>query len=388
VSVLERDRPGYQALGIHEGSFTLFPSIETGLGFSDNILATRTNTESDGYFMANPSLTAQSNWSTNAVSAAVGGQFQKYFSHATEDEVGGFGRVDGELDIDRENNLTGEIAARRTFEERDSGDYPVGAAAPLAYDQEGFTIRGTHEAGRVKAIVSTDFNNLTYDSVDSLAGGKLDESFRDQQVYRVATRGEYAFTPDTSAFVQVGYSRSNYTADIGPGIPNRNSNAGRFLVGGAFDITALLRGYVGLGYESRQYDSNFYGQLSGFAGDARLEYFPTQLTTFTLQFRRLIQDSIILNSGGYFSTGVNLRVDHELLRNLLLNAQIDYERDSFQNIDRNDDIYVASFGAKYLVSSSVGLNAGLTYTNRGTAGTVQGLNFNETRFLVSVVLQR
>jgi hypothetical protein len=86
----------------------------------------------------------------------------------------------------------------------------------------------------------------------------------------------------------------------------------------------------------------------------------------------------------YFSTGtgyrtstVTMNVDHELLRNLLINANAGYENDAFQKITRNDNVFHAGAGVKYLVNRNLYLGVSNAYQQRSSRGRyVDGL---ETR---------
>ncbi|MBV8091096.1 MAG: outer membrane beta-barrel protein, partial [Alphaproteobacteria bacterium] len=58
--------------------------------------------------------------------------------------------------------------------------------------------------------------------------------------------------------------------------------------------------------------------------------------------------------------------DHELFRNLLLNANFIYENDSFQGITRTDNVYTASGGVRYLVNRYLFLGGNVTFQQRNS----------------------
>ena len=66
---LAQDDP-YEPLGIRAGAFLVFPSIDTGLTYDDNVFATKNDTDDDFIFTLRPEITAESQWS----SALIGGQ--------------------------------------------------------------------------------------------------------------------------------------------------------------------------------------------------------------------------------------------------------------------------------------------------------------------------
>ena len=63
VSVLDRPHPEYDALGVRQGGFLIFPKLETSLDGDDNIYGTTRGKASDGIFEAKGSVDARSQWS-------------------------------------------------------------------------------------------------------------------------------------------------------------------------------------------------------------------------------------------------------------------------------------------------------------------------------------
>jgi len=391
VSVLQRERPEYSAIGIPFSSFILYPRLVSGLGYTDNVFATTGSKSSDEYAEIDPQIIAQSTWSRNSLLIDAGGLFREFASKSSEDEDGGHLRATGRFDLAGASYALAGADIQRTYEERTDGGFPVGAATPVPYTTYGVFGRGVYQEGRIRASGSVDFRGFNFDSVDATAaagGGKISQSSRDESVTTVAGRGEYAPTPDTGVFGELAYVSSDYRSLVG--VPDRSSHEYRALVGTDFDLTALIRGEVGGGYVDREYNSSTYGSISGFAFRGQVEYFPTPLTTFTVNASRSIQDAVIVNSGGYFSNLVGLKVDHELLRNLLLNAAVTYEYDEYNQLARHDIIGNARIGFQYLLSRGVGINASYSYAKRESRAipTLIGPQFNVNRLFIGLVLQR
>ena len=59
-----------------------------------------------------------------------------------------------------------------------------------------------------------------------------------------------------------------------------------------------------------------------------------------------------------------MEVQHELLRNLLLNGTVDYTRDDFQGTGRTDNSYGAGFGVSYLLNRNLTVDANYRFTKR------------------------
>lgn len=391
VSVLQRERPEYAAIGIPFSSYILYPRLVSGLGYTDNVYATTGPKDSDEFAEIDPQIIAQSTWSRNSLLIDAGGAFREFFSKSSEDENGGHLIATGRFDLAGASYAIAGANVQRTYEERTDSGFPVGAAAPVPYTTYGAFGRGVYQEGRIRASGSIDFRGFEFDDVPALpkdGGGTINQSFRNEDIVTIAGRGEYAPTPDTGVFGELAYVGSNYVSLVG--VPDRSSHEYRVLAGTDFDLTALVRGEVGGGYVDREYNASAYRSISGFAFRGQVEYFPTPLTTLTVNASRSIQDAVIVNSGGYFSNLVGIKVDHELLRNLLLNAAATYEYDQFNELARHDVIGNLRVGFQYLLSRGVGINASYSYAKRESRAipTLLGPEFNMNRLFIGLVLQR
>lgn len=386
VSVLERPRPEYEAVGIQAGSFTLYPRTSIGLGFSNNVYAQRHDAVADGYGSFDPSLTLRSDWTRNSLSLSATGAFRRFFDETPRDENGFKVNGSGRLDLG-DDRLAAQAGITRGYSPQYFGDYPINARESFEYTLKTALLRDTWEGARFRLIGSADTNRLTFNNPQTLDGGRLDGSSLDRTVDRASGRVEYGANPDAAAFVQVTYINTDYDSHDALGAQgSRSSHEVRELAGATFDLRGLFRGAVGLGYTSRNYADPRYGHIAGVAADVRLQYFVTPLTTATLEVSRSVEDAISTDSGGYFATTTNLRVDHELLRNLLLNLGGGYQVASFKGISRHDRVYSAVGGANYLLSRELGLNFTLSYLKRNSDG-VGGITFGEAEGKLGLTFQ-
>src|SRR5690606_25852974 len=103
--------------------------------------------------------------------------------------------------------------------------------------------------------------------------------------------------------------------------PANNSEGQTYLAGVTIGFTDLMQGEFTVGQFDRDYEG--FGSTDGLAVAAELEWYITRLTTITLNARRNAEDVI----GGftalpYVEQEYGARVDHELLRNLILTGSV------------------------------------------------------------------
>lgn len=388
IGVLQRERPEYQAIGINVSSFKVYPKVEAGVGFTDNAYQIAGGSVSDGFVMLSPSVLASSTWAVHQLTLDASYRAKRYFSETPRNENNYSVGANGRLDITRSWTIDTQLRTARNTEPRASAASPQDAVEAVQYYQSNGGISTTFSGARVRGQVAANFDKLSFNDVRTFGGGTLNLRNRDQTVLRTTGRGEFAVSPDTSLFAQVGYTDTRYDRQLAPGVANRDSNEINVLGGATFDLSALIRGAVGIGYVDRRYNSPIYQDLSGLAAEAKVEYFPSQLTTVGLTVRRTVQDSYFFNSSGYFATAAAFRVDHELLRNLLLNTQVAYEVDDFKNNAGTVKVFRVSGGGRYLLNREFGLGFVIGHDKRSANGLVANNTFSETRALLSVIIQR
>ncbi len=387
VSVLQRERPEYNQLGIIMGGFTLDPKLVTDIGYESNIFANDSHKQGAAVTHINPSLDTISNWGRHQLRASAGLNIRRDIGHSSEDELGWYSRLFGRLDVHGESFLTASADAARQYQERTTPDFPLIAVKPIPYNTAGGTIEGVYQQDRLRASLGGDIHNFTFSNVPIVGGGTLDNSGRDNVFYRGQARFDFALTPDKALFISPDITRTDYQHSGGVFGPSRSSTQYSVLGGATFDVTALMRGEIGIGYASRNYRA-IYGHISGLALSSKIEYFPTQLTTFTFQAHRVVNDSVLNGAAGYFDTGASLRVDHELRRNVLINLAGSGDSLDYRGIGRTDRVYGVTGGATYLVSHFVGLNTTISYLQRTSFGPVAAPKYHDVVFGIGLTLQR
>lgn len=388
VSVMQRQRPDYDPLGIRRGSVLIYPRIDLGLGGSDNVFLSSSDKRADGYAAFSPSVRAETDWSRHEVSLTAGGRFRRYFDNPRRNidewNVGGLGR----LDLGSTFAVTAQGQAARTQEDPFNGATDANVAALSRYRRNLAGIKGEYRQGHVRAMLSYDFQNFNFAPIALGNGTSISQANRDRSLNRVAGQLEYAFSPSLATYGQLSYIKTDYSTPISPGVPNRDSDGYRAIVGFSLDVSGFYRGVVGIGYTRRDFISPLYKDVGGLSAEAQLEYFPSDLTTFTLNMRRTIEDSNIGILSAYFDNRVSLKVDHELRRNVIVSLGGEYAKQDYIGVSTLDDIWRVRGGARYLVSRMVSIQGDLSYGNRRRSGVANGFTINETAGIVSLILQR
>lgn len=364
-SVLERGRPETNPIGYKLGGFTVLPSLDTQLGYTDNVYQTTSNETADGFLRLVPRVTARSDWSRHSLQLNGSADIYRYLDAKPRNQdgwsIGTIGRLDATSDV----AITAALDTARRYESQFSGAALVNVRSVTPFQQSQARLMAEGRFARVRIVGSADYAKYDFQSVRTLSGFLVSQDNRDRDVARGAVQLEYGLTPDTGVFGQVTYTGTSYDQALAPGIANRDSKEVRALAGVSLDLTALLRGSAGIGYIDRRFTAPIYQNISGFSFDAKIEYFPSQLTTVTFNAFRDIQDSTFGGSG-FFNTGAAMRFDHELLRNLLLSYGVSYAQNDFIGVRGKARVSQVSGGANYLASRLLTGRLDLSYARRSS----------------------
>ena len=380
ISVGERLLPEYSPIGIKSGGFTYYPRIPVSAEFNDNIFYTNTNKTNDTILTIAPELGIKSNWSRHALGLIARVGYDKYIDN--DNESAGFYNLAGNARIDTYgfSNLFGGFELQGGSEPRGEELYLSSAAERVQFSYGGVNFGYKYEYNRLRATVGYKYNTYNYDDVKSVNGGTIDQDYRDRSEQSVEFKGEYAYSPSVAFFVsaapvKIKYDNSNI---------NRDSDGYDVNVGSNFDISELSRGEIKLGGFSRNYDNPLFKKASGFSLDSKFEYFPTRLTTITLTGNSGLRESAELNSSGYKYTSFGIRLDHELMRNVLLYGNIGTSSSDYSDIDRTDDRFNVGVGAVYKLNQNISIVSSYNNLTLNSSGINAVREYKDNSFKVGI----
>ena len=387
VSVRERPRPEYEALGLTAGTFAVYPLLQIDAEHNDNIFATATGADSDWIVRLKPEIQVESGWSRHSLSAFARGTIARYQDFDAENYEDWDVGANGRLDITRASNIAGGVNFASITEPRTSSNAPASTREPVSYDLASSFLAASHVAGRVKLSARGDRREFDYQDAVTLGGTLVDQDNRDRTISSLTGRVDVALSPATALFVQATTNKRDYDTAVSALLPARDSEGYEVLAGANFEVGAVARGEIAVGYIAQDFDAAVYDEIDGFGGRAQLEWFPTQLTTVTTFGSRTIEDSGIVGSGGYLSTSIGARVDHELMRNVLLNAEASLSTDAYEGIDREDQRLQLSVGGTYLLNRNVGVSLSVGRFEQTSDGLAGGAEFDANRLTATLVAQ-
>jgi len=389
-TVTNRERPDFDPLGARVGGFLVLPRLNLDGEVNDNIFSTDTGETGDFIATISPNVVVQSDWANHMLRFQGGADVGRYVDNDSEDFEDYDFSTNGRVDVMRSTKLRGGARYRREHEDRSSPD-DVSGIEPTIFDVLSANIEGSHTFNRVTLTLGGAFDQFDFDDVGTTGGASINNDDRDRDNIEGSVEVAYEIAPAYQAFVRGAYNMRNYDAAVDDNGVNRDSDGYEVVAGVSLDFGGITFGDFFVGYQTQDYDDPLLNTASGPVVGADVTWNVTPLTTVVGSVSRVVRESTSRDavtgsfaSGRFFSTA-GVSVDHELMRNVLLGADVSASQDDFEGINRTDEIYRAGVNAKYLINKYA--NIGGSYRFRMRNSDIGSAEFTENLFLLRVQVQ-
>lgn len=362
-TVLTRPRPEVDPLGVRVGSFLLFPRLGVTGEYNDNIFATDDNETDDFITIIEPRLSLESDWSRHALNLRAGVEAGLHADNQSQNYVDGDVALDGRLDITRDQALRAGIGYARRHEQPEDVDTNVGNQTN-DYDVFNAFVRHDNRFGRFRTVVDGDARRAEYQN----QGDNQNNNIKDQWNYGGGVRLGYEVVRGYEAFGRVSASRTSFDTDVA----YDDSYGIQAVFGVGLDLGGVLFGDVFAGYLGEFFDSSEVDTIHAPTFGGSLTWNVTTLTTLTATVTRTARSTTESGADSYVLTDGRLSADHELLRNLLLNANFSVANYDYDGADREDYVFGAGIGARYLMNRNLTASLGYQYLSRTADKAQQG----------------
>lgn len=375
TTVTQRPNPAYDPINIRAGSFLIAPELQVSSLYTDNVGFEEEDEDSDFSTLIEPSVGVQSNWSVHSLAFEAGGEFSIHQQEDDEDYQDAFARSDLQLEISRRQAFGLGLEARKTHVSRDD---PEDVGENELTDVFRYAATG---------VWQQNFNRVNFrESIEvEHRDFKDGEDDQDDITYDFSLRAGYVLSPRIQVFTEGRYNIDDRIQNVDDDGFERDSDGYEIRVGSSVDITSLLFGEAFAGYRTQRFDDDNFGNETGVSFGANLSWNPTLLTSLNLTASRDFEATDEAGAASNFTTSIQLTVDHELLRNVIVSGNGFYENDDFRGDDRKEDAYGAGVGVEYLLNRNVALNAGYDFSKRDS--NVAGESFEANIVQIGLTLR-
>lgn len=366
TAVFDRSRPDYDAKGIDLGGFRLYPRVAVTESYDDNIFADESNTEADFITTTAAGLQAQSEWSRHRLSVMGEVQHQKFLENSAQDRVEYFVRPSLTLDLPQRShaNFSAEYG-RHTLGRDDPED--TGEEDPTEFHR--FISNGEIIGRANRTFFGLNGQVLRDDYINA------DDNDRDHTEYRVGLPLGYEVSAKTDVVLEPFFRWRDFDELDSTGA-DRDARAAGATVGIDTELTSLVHVNFDIGFVANDFeDSRFDDEVDLIFG-GEVIWYATGLTTVKARSARRDITTGRPGSSSKTQTNVDLELQHELMRNVLVGAEAQFINDDFRNIDRTDNRGIAGVSAEYLINNYASLVANYRYEQRWSDAEGQDFNRN------------
>lgn len=388
VSVAERPKPEYDALGIRLGSFILNPQLSTSVAYSNNVFNDNNTRRRDIYSSVEPYAGISSDWSVHQVRLTGAADLRRYAREAVRNQNAWYVDLSGRADVSSALTVTLNGEIDRSYETPFSGDVVANLRVPSRYLRSFSGVRAVYDVGKSRVIGTIDRSAYTFESVEFSDGTARDQRYRNRVTDAGTATYEVGFSPSLSVYGRAEIDQNRYST-LAFGLPNRDSSGYRAVAGTNFDFAGVARGTLAVGYSYRSFRaSDLYRNASGLSFEGRGDWFPSELTTVGILAQRRLIDVDLAGAGTTWDNRARITVDHELLYNMIVTAGAEAGKREYPERAASTSLYRVEVSARYQSSRWFGLSADVGYGSTKPSTTTLGNPFDELRARISVRIRK
>jgi hypothetical protein len=380
--VATRVHPGYEPVGIRSGAWMFRPGISTGTFYDSNVFASNTDQRSDVAFRVHPTLRAESLWERHALTLQADLWSAFYRENSGLDYTDASVKGRGRIDITHASAILTNFRVARLHEGVGSLSSPAGAVEPTPYDFATGDATYWHQFNRLTASLGVRADTYDFGTTRAQDGSIISQSNRDGQVYTGHGRLDYVLSPTFGVFGAVEGNQRNIRGT--PGRP-LDSDGYRALGGINLEFSRLIFGEIGVGYARQDFVSPAIGTIEGPTYRALLTWSPTRTIDVHFRAEQTVTQASDTDATGIRADALQIGLDYEFRRNVVLSLSSTYEQDKFFGQPRRDKVYSSIAEIKYLMNRFGSVSLRHRYLNRES--NIQSFTYDKHEVGLNVTAQ-
>lgn len=361
MPVKKRQQPGYEPVGIRAGSWMFNPSLTSGAFYDSNVFASNTTQRSDVAAVFAPSLRAHSMWAQHGIDLKLDAQSTVYNQNSSLNQTNASLKANGWLDIAYDTMLLTSFQVAHLNEGVGTLGTPSNAISPIPYDLMSGDVTLRKEFNRLTTSIGLRTDSYDFGSTRAQDGSVINQDARDGQLYSLHSRIDYAISATLGMFAGVEGNQRDIRGTPGHTL---DSQGYRALSGITVGLGNLIIGEFGVGYVEQRFVDPTIGTVEGPSYRARLTWRPTRLIDVHFNAEQLVTQTSDTSPTGVLANAVQLGLDYELRRNVIVSLAGGYETDRFFGQIRKDNVLTSDTRVKYLVNRFAAVSAYYRYTKR------------------------
>lgn len=361
MPVATRVHPGYEPVGIRSGSWMFHPGVTLGTFYDSNVFASNTTKRSDVALRVHPTLRANTLWERHAVALQADLWSAFYRENPGLDYTDASVKGRARIDLTHASAILANARVARLHEGVGSLSSPAGAVEPTPYSLASGDATYWHQFNRFTVSAGVRADTYDFGSTRAQDGTIIPQSSRDGQVYTGHGRMDYVVSPKFGVFAALEGNRREIRGT--PQTP-LDSEGYRALGGVNLEFSRLVSGEIGFGYSRQDFDAPGIGTIEGPTYRALLTWSPTRTIDVHFRAEQIVTQASDTDATGIRADALQVGLDYEFRRNVVLSLSSTYERDKFFGQPRRDTVYSSMAEIKYLLNRFGSMSLRHRYLNR------------------------
>jgi hypothetical protein len=361
--VKNRQQPGYEPVGIRAGSWMFSPALISGGFYDSNVFSSNAMKRSDIAAVFEPSLRANTLWERHGIDLKLDAQSTVYNQNPGLDQTNASLKGNAWFDIAHDLAVLTNFQIAHLNEGVGTLSSPANAVQPTPYNLLSGDVSLRKEFNRLTTSIGVRTDSYQFGTTRAQNGTIINQNSRDGQIYAVHSRIDYAFSSTLGWFSGVEGNERNIRGTPGHTL---DSQGYRALSGFTVELTNLISGEFGAGYVQQRFVDPTIGTVEGPTYRARLTWRPTRLLDVHFNAEQLVTETADTSSVGVLANALQLGVDYELRRNVVVSFAGGYESDRFFGQLRKDHVITSDASVKYLLSRFGAVSLFHRYTARNS----------------------
>ncbi len=353
VTVLSRARPAFEPLGIRAGMLMIHPLLTLSTGYDDNIFAGPVP-RGAWQIATRPSVLIGTENSTGSAGLFFSADDVRYPGEASQNRTDGAAFAGGTINVGRDK-LTLGAGYLSGHEDRTALDASP-SDRPVAFTVGNLRASYASAFGRFTAIPSIEFNRWRFGDT-TILGAPVSEASRDRTTARPELALRYNWMSGRDVIL-VGRVLDTHYDQPAAGAASNNSVSWEGLLGLDYDDNTVWRYRVLAGVQYRVAASAAVASETTGIAEAEVTWSPSGMTTVRAIAVRGIEDAAQAGLSTFTYNVARLTIDHEALRNVLLNGSATVRQASY-NTGGQQYGFAVGAGVTWLINRNARLS--LTY---------------------------
>jgi len=377
----------YHQLGMPIGAFVLYPALEVGGVFTDNVRQSKNNRKADVGLRLRPDFELQSDWQRHALTIHAESEHILYAKESHQDVD--TANIQGRLRLDLRRDIVALIEGDYVLSQEGlaQADIPVNAVDPRKDEDYGVHARLSRLGGLFEASVRGGVSWHRAGNVP-LSDGTVENNKDLNYTAPVAElRLQYQDPAIIKPFIEAAYLPRLYDhPDDVLGV-KRSSDGLRLAIGTEFEDDEIWNGAVALTYERRDYyNLPAHRNVDGLGFNANIVWRPTRITAVAIDGASTIAETDVVEATAVREYVVGARVQHALRDNFIVGLDTRVNFSDYVGIKLNERTWTSGIDLAYFLTPTLAVIGGYKIIDYHATGGSR--DYTENRIMAGFRLQR